>query len=58
MPQTVISPGTTTGRIRRGAPEGKQPGRLILNTMTGMKGWQPGRKMLKATAEMQREGRL
>ena len=39
-------------------PEGKLIGRLNLDTMTGIEGWQPSRKLLKIIAEIQREGQL
>jgi len=39
-------------------PDGKLLGRLNLETMTGVEGWQPGRKLLKVITEIQREGRL
>jgi len=39
-------------------PDGKLLGRLNLETMTGVEGWQPSRKLLKVIAEIQREGRL
>ena len=33
-------------------------GRLSLETLTGLAGWQPGKKLLQIIAELQREGRL
>jgi hypothetical protein len=33
-------------------------GRFNLETMSGMAGWQPPRKLLKIIEELQREGRL
>ena len=37
---------------------GELIGRLDLERMTGMEGWQPDRKLLKIIEELRREGRL
>jgi Domain of unknown function (DUF4160) len=37
---------------------GELLGRLDLERMTGMEGWQPDRKLLKIIEELRREGRL
>jgi hypothetical protein len=37
---------------------GELIGRLDLEQMTGMEGWQPDRKLLKIIRELQNEGRL
>ena len=37
---------------------GRLIGRFNLETLTGMEGWQPGRKLLRIILELQKEGRL
>jgi len=37
---------------------GKPVGRLNLETMTGLEGWQPDKKLLQVIDELRREGRL
>jgi hypothetical protein len=39
-------------------PGGKLVGRLNLDTMTGLEGWQPSKKLLQVVADLRKEGRL
>ena len=39
-------------------PSGKLVGRLNLETMTGVEGWQPSKKLVRVIAELRKEGRL
>ena len=37
---------------------GKLVGRLNLETMTGMEGWQPDKKLLQIVEDLRKEGRI
>ena len=39
-------------------PSGKLVGRLNLETMTGVEGWQPSKKLVRVIAELRKEGHL
>jgi hypothetical protein len=39
-------------------PQGKLVGRLNLETMAGVEGWQPSKKLVQVITELRKEGRI